>query len=429
MRASFALPATLLALSFSCSELRAQEFPHIPPDFHNRYVEVPIDHRHPEQGTFQLYYELSANFSFDQETVFVIQDAQQIVRGVDMLGKEHELPGSLNLVLIEHRGRRHSPLDLAGEDGGVDWEKVYHLMASHQAVKDIEAVRQHLFRKHSETKISLLGGSGGGLLVHEYLARYPARATRAFTLVAPNPQVMERMGHPTSRFLVDGLTETDPALPGMLETVLSRESIEREELLYLLFRLPYRDPKASEASARIIRELYEGDTTSYDEYKKKRGFRFSGYNLGSQMERMGYGMPLRLLEGLGPYVLGPEPEHVDPGYFLVHSSSGPLISLIRERGLPAPSSPPLASYRYVRAEVFNFAGRWDHVSSWEPAVELADWFPHYAYFIADDTHGMEDHDECIRGLRNAFLLHGLESTQLAEARRSDQCREWTPGGE
>jgi len=429
MRATLAIPVILLTLSCQVQELQAQEYPHIPPDFHNRYVEVPIDHRHPELGGFQLYYELGANFSFDQQTVFLIQDAQQSGRGVDRLAEKHQLPGSLNLVLIEHRGRKHSPMDLEKDDGEVDWMKVYHLMASRQVVEDIEAVRQDLFSEHPETKISLLGGSGGGLLIHEYLAQHPIRAARAFTLVAPNPQVMERMGNPTSRKLMDGLDEIDPALHGMLRAVLSREPSQSEGLLYLLFRLPYRDPRAPEAAARIIRELYEGDTTSYDEYKAKPEFHLSELDLDSGMRRMGYGMPLRLLEGLGPYVVGPEPEHVDPLYSFVQHSSAPLISLIRERGLPAPSSPPLASYRYVRTEVFNLAGRRDHVSSWEPAVELENWFPNYAYFIADDVHGMRNHKECIRLLRNAFLLHGLDSDQLAEARRSEHCREWTPGGE
>ena len=103
-------------------------------------------------------------------------------------------------------------MDLKRDDGEVDWMKVYHPMASRQVVEDIEAVRQDLFSEHPETKISLLGGSGGGLLVHESLAQHPIRAARAFTLVAPNPQVMERMGNPTSRKLMDGLDEIDPAL-------------------------------------------------------------------------------------------------------------------------------------------------------------------------------------------------------------------------
>ena len=138
-----------LLLPFSSAE-GVQQHPHIPPDFHNRYVDVPLDHRHPDRGTFSLYYELSANFSFAQPTVFFIQDAQLRVRGADRVARSFGLDGSLNLVLIEHRGRRNSPVDVAGEDGEVDWEMVYQLMAWHQAVEDIDAVRRDLFRGHPE---------------------------------------------------------------------------------------------------------------------------------------------------------------------------------------------------------------------------------------------------------------------------------------
>jgi len=148
MRATLAILLTLIS--------PAQEYPHIPPDFHNRYVEVPLDHQHPEQGTLQLYYELSSNFSFDQPTVFFIHDAQQIGRGVDRLAKKHQLPSTLNQVLIEHRGRKHSPMKLEKEDGEVDWEKVYHLMASHQVVEDIEAVRPGTSQEPGETPSPLL---------------------------------------------------------------------------------------------------------------------------------------------------------------------------------------------------------------------------------------------------------------------------------
>lgn len=61
-------------------------------------------------------------------------------------------------------------------------------------------------------------------------------------------------------------------------------------------------------------------------------------------------------------------------------------------------------------------------------MELGNWFPNYTYFIADDVHGMRNQKECIRLLRDAFLLHGLESSQLAAARRSERCREWRAGG-
>jgi hypothetical protein len=107
--------------------------------------------------------------------------------------------------------------------------------------------------------------------------------------------------------------------------------------------------------------------------------------------------------------------------------SEPFISLIEEQGFPEPDYPPLESFKNVQTEMFYLAGRNDHMSPWCIAVELANWFPNYVYFIADDTHTMSEHPECYPLLRNAFFLYGLDSAEFAETRRSPHCREWSPG--
>jgi hypothetical protein len=144
---------------------------------------------------------------------------------------------------------------------------------------------------------------------------------------------------------------------------------------------------------------------------------------------MGPGSLLRALECDGPYLLGPEPNYVDPVYHSFRYFSEPYIYLIEEEGLPEPEYPPLESYRSVETEVFYLAGVDDHMSPWPIAVELANWFPNYSFFIADDTHTMSEHPECYRSLRNSFFLHGAESAEFAESRRSPQCQEWNPAEE
>ncbi len=405
----------------------AQDYPLIPPDFHHRYVEVPLDHWNPEVGTFTLYYELSSNFTFDRPTVFYIVDSQQYAHGADRTVDEYGFSDSLNLVLIEYRGRTHSPIDLRNPDGSVDWMKAYRLLASHQAVDDIEAVRRDLFKEAPDTRIYLYGRSGGGYLIHEYLSEYPTGAARAFTRTAPNPLIMQEQGNPESRYFINSLDAIDPSLRGKLRAVLDREIVVSLDLLWLLLQLPYGDPNAPEVQARIINELYAGDTSTYREYHATPRYDLAGLLQSGVLERqMGVGGYLRPLECDGPYLLGPEPDYVDPVYTTMRYLSAPFIALIEERGVRGPEYPSPESFRHVEAEVFYLAGRHDHMSPWPIAVELENWFPNYEYFIADDTHSMSEHPDCYRGLRNAFFLHGLGSSELEEAAASPLCAKWTP---
>jgi pimeloyl-ACP methyl ester carboxylesterase len=415
------------ALLITASVVGAQDYPYIKADFHHRYVEVPLDHGNPEVGTFTLYYELSSNFDFENPTVFYIVDGQQYAHGADKTAAAYHFSDSLNLVLIEYRSRKHSPIDLTKADGSVDWEKAYRLTASHQAADDIEAVRRDLFSDQPETRIDLYGRSGGGYLVHEYLSRYPKHAARAFTRTAPNPLIMRRLGNPESRVFVDGLDAIDPELRVRLEEVLERKTVPPLELQWLLLQLPYGDPNAPEVQARIINELHANNTTTYDEYHVKPRYSLSKLEEdGVLLRQMGPGSLLRIIECDAPYLLGPKPEHADPVYATMRHLSAPFIGLIEEKGFPAPDYPALESFKSVEAEVFYLAGRNDHMSPWPIAVELAEWFPKYSYFVADDTHTMSEHAECYPLLRNAFFLHGLGSAELEEAERSELCREWIP---
>lgn len=408
--------------------LGAQDYPYIPADFHHRYVDIPLDHRDPGLGTFTLYYELSSNFDFGQPTVFYIVDSQQYAHGADMMANRYEFDKSLNLVLIEYRGRKHSPIEMTRADGSVDWEKAYRLLASHQAVEDIEAVRRHLFSEDPDTKILLFGRSGGAYLIHEYLSKYPTNAARAFTRAAPNPIVMHRQGNPESRYFAESLAATDPSLPGKLDVVLEQELVPTLDLLWLLLQLPYRDPNAPEIQARIISELHDQTRVTYDEHREKPGYDISALQSREFLEQMGAGMFLRPLECDGPYLLGPTPDYVDPVYTTMRFLSAPYVTLIEERAVPEIEYPALESFKVVQAEVFYLSGKDDHMSPWSIAVELDEWFPNYRYFISDDTHTMSERPECYPPLRNAFFLHGMGSAELEAALKSAACVEWRPQG-
>jgi hypothetical protein len=239
---------------------------------------------------------------------------------------------------------------------------------------------------------------------------------------------MHSLGNPESTYFISSLDAIDPSLRRKLRAVLDRETVASHDLLWLLLQLPYNDPNAPVVQARIIDELYERNTATYDEYHTNPRYDLTGLLRSPTLERqMGVGMFLRPLECDGPYLLGPAPEYIDPVYTTFRYVSAPYISLIEDQGLPGPEYPTLESFRRVEAEVFYLAGGHDHMLPWSIAVELANWFRHYRYFISDDTHSMSEHPECYPALRNAFFLHGLGSAELEEAMRSPRCVEWHPG--
>ena len=420
------LVSVLLLLVFS--EVIAQDYPYIEEDFHHRYIDVPLDHRSPDHGTFSLYYELSSNFDFDQPTIFYIVDSQQYAHGADKMAASYRFSDSLNVVLIEYRGRKHSPIGMSEGDGSIDWEKAYRLLASYQALEDIELVRRELFRDRPDIKINMYGRSGGAYLVHEYLSRYPEQVDRAFTRTAPNPLVLNMLGNPESRYFAKSLDDIDPSLLVKLVEILQCESVVPEELLWVLLQLPYRDPNAAEVLAAIVNELYRYTTATYDEYRAKPGYDISKLLSPEFIHQMGIGSFLRPLECDGPYLLAPQPDYIDPLYVTMRYLGGPYIDLINEKRVPPPEYPSLESFKNVSAEVFYLAGKDYHMSPWSVAVELSKWFPDYDYFIADDTPVMSEHPECYPPLRNAFFLHGLDSIELEKAEESRACVEWHPHG-
>ncbi|MBA7599545.1 hypothetical protein ES703_06579 [subsurface metagenome] len=399
-------------------------------DFYNRNVELPIDYANPKEGTFTLYYQLSKNFDKNQPTIFFINDSQQAHGApgqVDALAERYQFDDSFNLVRIEPRGRKYSYIEVRSEDGSIDWEKAYHLLSSRQLVEDIERVRQDLFSENPDTKIYLYGRSGGGYLVQEYLARYSHHVERAFIRCAPNPLIMEKLGYIESKHLVNSLNAIDPELKIKLKKIIDRETVPKLELLWLLLRLGYQHQDPGPFQAIVINELYENNVDTYTSYMEKRGFSYSQLkeNMALQ-EQMGAGMYLRPLECDGLYLLGPEPDYIDPLYYCFRDLSSSVFRLIEEKRVPPPTYPSLDDLSGIETEVFYLAGKNDHMSPYQIGIELGKYIKNYELFISDDNHLFLKHKDCYPLLRNAFFKYSIGSEELLEARTCSECREWKP---
>jgi hypothetical protein len=157
----------------------AQAKPVEPPE---TAVRVPIVYEDPAAGTATVTLDFGAPFDRHKATVLVIADGQQFyVRSGAMADLQKSTFGDgVNVVGIVTRGTTpafiQASLDPTGKP---DWIKAWRIFNSIEWIRDIESVRKSLVGEGG--KIDLYGRSGGGYLVHQYLAQYGEHVDRAFT--------------------------------------------------------------------------------------------------------------------------------------------------------------------------------------------------------------------------------------------------------
>lgn len=411
-----------------CWKVQAQTHRYPVEDFHHRIITIPIDHTNKQAGNFQLYYELSTNFNFEQPTIFFITDQQQSygkAGKVDKLHKDYLFDPEFNLVFIENRGRQYSYIETYKEDGSIDWEKVYYLLSSKQMIEDIECIRRDLFKDHPQSKVYIFARSGGGYVAQEYLAKYGKHIQRVYLQCAPNPIIMKQLGFLESKSLINALNAADSSLHDKLRTVLESKIVPELHLLWMLFRIRYTVQSPDSIYSTLINGLSNNDTSSYQEFIKK-GFDYSKVK-GAQTamwKQMGLGIVMSPLQCDGYYFLGDPPDYVDPVYTCLGDLSAPVIQLVRQNKVLPPQPPSLEQFRNIETAVFYQAGYHDHITPYQVGIELGKYFKHYELYIADDDHMMKKYKDCYPELRNAFFKYGIESEELKDVRNSIQCQEW-----
>lgn len=196
-------------------------------------VAVPFDHFGDRQETFDLYVEFGAPFDPAKPTVFALNDGQQffIRRGHVAEYQDRLFGDGINVIGIVGRGYPGEYTALKAKvgapDSDPDWQAAWRLFRSAQWVEDIELVRKNILG--DDSKIMLWGRSGGGFLVHEYLAAHGEHASRAFTS-APAVTPMARFAgvHPDHFWAEIGASDAQ-AQARLLE-VMQRPGTDRHSL-------------------------------------------------------------------------------------------------------------------------------------------------------------------------------------------------------
>ena len=392
----------------------------IPPLAHadatHRFLSVPYDFEHPEWGTLRLYYETNTDFDPAKPTLMHILDGQspQFAAGApDRMKKDYGL--ELNIVQIEHRGMPASPTPLVSAGGRTDWAKAYAVFRSANVIRDIDAVRRDLLG--SEGRIRILGQSGGAILACQYLAAFGRWVDRA--IIERGTDNLATTIERNRAFFFDAL-KSQGVWDAYLR-ILDRKPIPTIQFLWLLSKMGYDYAPADGMQARLIRELEEGNLSSYEALGRKYGL------VDSQSEAIisfGPFAVVRLFEVFFPVI---EVSPVESSYGLMKPLFAPLLGLKAQDALKPKIINLEKEMAGVHAETMILAARWDHVVAYQDSIDLSRIIPRSRVILFDDTHLMLKNRTCRYHLVKAFLEEGLRAPDIDRVLASGDCHIWEAG--
>lgn len=333
-----------------------------------RTIQVPLDHQKPVLGRAPLYFEFGAPFDKAKPVLFIISDGQQfyLTRGSVANLQRSTFGSDFNVLGIIGRGFSED-FTRAALDANrhPDWAKAWQIFNSAQWVEDIDSVRRAVLGKNG--KILLYGASGGATLVHEYLMKYGAHVTRAYTESAAVPELNRELGISVDRFW-DEIGAVNPGLQTQLLKVLKDHPSERTNILIALQRQHFfvSADKLTAARAEFIRALDNGNMDCLKRYREEYQVDAIVSLFNSQT-----GMPISVRELEFIYPTGAfqrrSANRVDPYIESEYAFLKPLVDLVELGKIPTPGF-NVSSDHSATTEVFVLAARWDEAVDYRTSI-------------------------------------------------------------
>jgi pimeloyl-ACP methyl ester carboxylesterase len=384
------------------------------PDFHHRYVRVPVSYDHPEWGTFELYYELSSDFDPSRPTVIVPTDGQRTFSQVGWADRYRQMFGlSQNVATYEYRGMHCAPIPglLRPER---DWGRAYEALKLANVVEDIERIRRDL---PGDGPTYVLGGSGTAMVGLEYLAKYHEHIDRAFLMsLMKDAEASSVAGvdffrrflaehHLADEWAAIRAAASSPGEP-------PAHPLSLEQVLFLVQRLLYHD---QDEAAALIREVAAGQPERYDRWTAQLGS-VDFFVRSAQRYR-----PWAVVFMWETNVPTAPPGEVDiNGPFL--AMGRPVADLVG-RGAVTGRQYRLTGLEDVSTEVLLLAGTRDQVVPVEETDRIHRALPDSRFAIFEAYHTLAGPPEA-RAARNRiaelFFRHGFRSAEVQEFLASDE---------
>lgn len=393
----------------------------------HKYVPVPLDHNAVDDQTLKLRVEFANGWNPSKPTVFIIADGQQFFIRENRFKESaySRLNDDFNLVgIVGRHFNKQIHSAISNTDGSPNWEMIWKLGNSEQWVEDIEHVRKELLGK--EGKVMLYGGSGGGLLIHQYLAKYGNHVSRAFTYSPVPSDIAANLGLNPDRFWPEFASE-NPALASKLQSYLVSNPEKRAKISFAFQRQNFFENIDDLATARatlaesIIQKNEQAFEASLEAYQVGpiMGLNSSpiGWMLAARMAELW--MPhMWRLEAADTFPLNPDLEVAK--YFIE-----PLQELFAT-GKISRTQFNTKGMHSVQAEVFVMAGQADHVVDYRAAIALANSYPNSTLFLARDGHMFQNLKDAntFKPLAIAFLRDGPHSAAYNTALQNTEAFRW-----
>ncbi len=352
-------------------------------------IKAPVDHHHPEKGSFELHYEFGAPYNPNLPTVMVIADAQQfyVVKGrlkkiqTQLFGDKINVLGVISRSNVsELRQRVISP-----EDNKIDWMAAYRIFQAFQYVNDIELIRSRVLANQGE--VYLYGQSGGAFLITEYLSVFPDNPVKkVFIGASVNPVIEAKLGIIHDNFQRDFLSE-HPEVSKKLDRIIAENFFDRKLVARLFQRQNFFVKLADLNASRLTLtdRLIDKDTAYINQLKKS-------YQIDAleELAKSDFAIPIkvRIFEFIAPLLSSWEvggPFRY-PDLENSRNTAYPLIAAFEKAGIDFNPLFNDKSAGNFKGEIFVLAGRHDHVADYRSSIYLSALFRNNHLFIADDDH-------------------------------------------
>ena len=349
-----------------------------------RTLRAPLDHALPDSTKIELSYLVVGEWQPRRPTVFVVADGQQFYVRADVLPTYRAVFGdAVNIVGVAGRGTSADVLSLLGDPASGNWRKAYEVLKFTQWTGDIDAIRRDLVGR--DGRILIYGVSGGGQLVHQYLAQYGRFVSHAYTEAAVFSMLEAKLGLQHDRFW----SEISERERKSLHQAIAARPERRTYYAQLLQRQNFFvEPDAlPEARRSLINAIEDEDTVSLDSFA-------TTYQVTALNQMMsspaGWAIRVRQYEFVQPLAAA----SFDPAKEFrpdIENSimwAKPLLDLHERGEIEAPTL-DMRAWHDVQAEVTVVAGRYDHTCDYRSQIALASHYPNHCLLILDDDHRLQ----------------------------------------
>jgi len=405
-RSFYSVPQTRLALN--------ENYPEMPEDEFHHYINLPIDHKELNKGTFRGFYLFSPNFYFGKNITFLLTDGQMQLVGLktDFNFFEDVLKEN-SYVLIGVRGHSPTLFPEVFKNGQTDYDEALNLYGSDQQIEDIENVRLDLLKKgllKPEDKINIFGASGAGVLAQQYVSKYGANVNRVILESTGAPDLAKK----TNLKYSPDFKDFNPQAAQILDLLFDKKSVDKKTVSNILYQLGRTEKTPREAQLKLLENLDNGGNLWSYKFKPIMNLSVLNYVIKSPNE---LAARVRWFELVGYDLMRYDSEKETN---LLYEISGEAVSdmLDYHKNNNKSAKEFIIERNKFSGEVLILKGTADVVFSDAINIEMQKSYPNSKLLFFNDGHRMQNDKEHYQKIRTIFLEKGFESAEFINLAKS-----------